>query len=836
LIAWASVPGSAPSSSPGALPAWLHAALLIVFALAGGSLIIAFGADRRSRTLGMIFVLFASMFADPLAERALAADVAHTPLWRLLISVQPAAFLPALYWQFAETFPRGELPLPRWLAVTKIRSVAVATGIILFAANLPLGPVLPAWWSAVAQPLNARDDAAYFWVVSVVFTLAALLFMVAKTRRAERIERRRVRVFEAGLLIGSAPLLVHILLAAIVPAYDAYFRDPERTRAVGYVTSVFVSLIPITTGYAVVVDRIFDVRFIIRRALQYLLARYTIIAVSCLPVAMLAAYIYEHRELPIGTIFAGTSPALWWLLAAAASVFVARQYLLTTLDRRFFREHYDARSILLNLANECRRAASTTELVQLLTREVNRALHVDRIAVLLQDKRSESFCDTASAVPPLARSSALSVLVGGAGTPLDVDLADADSPLRRLPAAEQQWLADTGAQLLVPLLDRGNQLLGILLLGDKMSEMPFTKEDRLLLTASGASAAIVLEHRMELDSGSAVRGSLPEHNAVQCRACGVVEAGYVRECPQCGTEMRESLLPLVLGGKFRVERHIGTGGMGIVYRGRDLSLQRQVALKTLPRISPEETARLRREARAMASLHHPSLAMIYSTELYRGLPVLVLEFLARGTLGERLRREPMRCQELVPLGLTLSGALDYLHRAGVMHGDIKPSNIGFTDDGTPKLLDFGLARLFNRGRLAATVDHTTTVALPAVPVAAGFDDQVTDRFVGGTLAYMAPEALDGARPHPSFDLWGLALTLLEATIGHLPRARVGRDERPRDAHSVFASAIDTVARNEPSLADFFRYALARLPENRPQTASDFIAGLQHVKYEAREYV
>ena len=828
LAAWAAVPGAVPGSSPDSLPAWLHAGLLIVFAVTGGSLVAA-GGDRRSRALGTTFLLFASMFADPLAERALAAGAtAGAGLWRLLIDLQPAAFLPAVYWEFACAFPQADLPLPRAVSPARIRRLALVAGTVLFAANLPLDAVAPAWWTALATRLNARDDAAYFWLIIVIFNLGALLFIVAKTSRTTPLERRRVRVFEAGLLIGSAPLLAHILIAALIPAYDAYFRDPARTRAVGYLTGVFISLVPITTGYAVFVDRIFDVRFIIRRALQYLLARYTIIAASCLPAALLAVYIYEHRHLPLGDIFAGSAPALWWLLAAAASVFVTRQYLLTTLDRRFFREHYDARTILLNLVNECRRANSTNELVQLLTREVDRALHVDRMAVLLKDDRGESFRDAAAAVAPLACSSALAVLIGGAGTPLDVELADSDSPLRRLPQDERQWLADAGAELLVPLLDRTNQLLGILLVGAKVSEMPFTKEDRLLLTASGASAAIALEHRMELDSGSVIRGAAPERNAAQCGACGVVEAGFVRHCTQCGTELRESPLPLVLGGKFRVERHLGTGGMGVVFRGRDLALQRHVALKTLPRISPEQTARLRREARAMASLHHPGLATIYSTELYRGLPVLVLEFLARGTLAERLRRDALTAKEVVALGLAMSGALNYLHRGGVMHGDIKPSNIGFTEDGTAKLLDFGLARLFRRTAADRAADDTPTVEVTPELVAAGFDDVVTDRFVGGTLAYMAPEALNGAPPHPTFDLWGLALTLLEAAAGHLPMTRTHNVDRRHDVHAAFEATIESVARGDPALADFFRHALARRPESRPQSASDFAALLQRV--------
>src|SRR5207253_8576282 len=130
-----------------------------------------------------------------------------------------------------------------------------------------------------------------------------------------------------------------------------------------------------------------------------------------------------------------------------------------------------------------------------------------------------------------------------------------------------------------------------------------------------------------------------------------------------------------------------------------------VAIKTLPRVSPEHAMRLRREARAMAAVQHRHLALIYGVETWRGTPLLVVEYLDGGTLADRLKAGPLAIDGVRELGISLCGALHSMHRSGVLHRDIKPSNIGFTREGVPKQLDFGLAMLANQ---TAWLDAVTT--------------------------------------------------------------------------------------------------------------------------------
>ena len=163
-------------------------------------------------------------------------------------------------------------------------------------------------------------------------------------------------------------------------------------------------------------------------------------------------------------------------------------------------------------------------------------------------------------------------------------------------------------------------------------------------------------------------------------------------------------VPHVLRGVFRFEKRIGAGGMGVVYRATDLNLKRDVAIKTLPRLTADHAVQLKREAQAMALLNHPNLAVIHGIESWRGTPFLVEEYLAGGTLADRLREGPMAVGEALEIGIGLAGVIGQLHASGIIHCDIKPSNIGFSQTGVMKLLDFGLAHLFREaGQVLTTL-------------------------------------------------------------------------------------------------------------------------------------
>ena len=148
-------------------------------------------------------------------------------------------------------------------------------------------------------------------------------------------------------------------------------------------------------------------------------------------------------------------------------------------------------------------------------------------------------------------------------------------------------------------------------------------------------------------------------------------------------------------GVYQVTGQIGAGGMGEVYKARDTKLDRDVALKILPDAfvnDPERLARFQREAKVLASLNHPNIAAIYGLEESGDSPALVLEYVAGPTLQDRIAKGPIPLDEALPIARQIAEALEAAHEQGIIHRDLKPANVKVKDDGTVKVLDFGLAK------------------------------------------------------------------------------------------------------------------------------------------------
>jgi serine/threonine protein kinase len=229
-------------------------------------------------------------------------------------------------------------------------------------------------------------------------------------------------------------------------------------------------------------------------------------------------------------------------------------------------------------------------------------------------------------------------------------------------------------------------------------------------------------------------------------------------------------------------------------------------------------ARLRREARAMATVSHRNLALLYGLEFWRGAPMLVMEFLDGGTLGEQLQRRSLTLQETIELGAHIADALGVLHAAGILHRDVKPSNIGFTADGIPRLLDFGLARLVPQGPIEGPQIHAggSTWSLNLSTEVGG---------VRGTPAYLSPQVLTGSPPSPGDDLWSLAVTLLEAVTGANPFRAANVAATVARVLSETRRIADSTQLLPTSMQAFFAEALGS-PEERPATASEFASRLR----------
>ena len=224
-----------------------------------------------------------------------------------------------------------------------------------------------------------------------------------------------------------------------------------------------------------------------------------------------------------------------------------------------------------------------------------------------------------------------------------------------------------------------------------------------------------------------------------------------------------SLQPGTTLGPYAVTAKIGEGGMGEVYRARDTKLDRDVALKVLPEAftqDPDRLARFEREAKVLASLNHPNIAAIYGLEEADDTRALVLELVEGPTLADRIAKGPIPIDEALPIAKQIAEALEAAHEAGVIHRDLKPANIKVRDDGTVKVLDFGLAKAFQPDASDPNMSQSPTISLTAAATQMGM--------VIGTAAYMAPEQAKGKVIDKRADVWVFGAVLYEMLAGQKP--------------------------------------------------------------------
>jgi Tol biopolymer transport system component/tRNA A-37 threonylcarbamoyl transferase component Bud32 len=235
---------------------------------------------------------------------------------------------------------------------------------------------------------------------------------------------------------------------------------------------------------------------------------------------------------------------------------------------------------------------------------------------------------------------------------------------------------------------------------------------------------------------------------------------------------------------YRITAALGAGGMGEVYRAVDTTLQREVAIKVLPKElarAPERLARFRREAQILASLNHPNIAAIYGLEDAGGTPFLALELVEGEDLKDRLARGAVPADEALEIAEQVAEALEAAHQKGIIHRDLKPANVKISPEGQVKVLDFGLARVWSDeasagGSDAVSQSPTLTRAGTAVGV------------MLGTAAYMAPEQARGRPVDKRADVWAFGVLLWEMLTG---RSLFGGD--------TVADVIAAVVTREPDL-------------------------------------
>jgi len=449
---------------------------------------------------------------------------------------------------------------------------------------------------------------------------------------------------------------------------------------------------------------------------------------------------------------------------------------------------------LAALGADLQHARSLREVTSALMSHVDATLHPSVLALVTP--ASSEWTVRAGQVPPLATGSAIACLLASADEATRVDAGATVYAL--LPAADRGWLALSRVATLVRLASRDGDTLAGLLVGSHADGRRHSRRERAFIAAAARAAAMALAS-IERPARHDADPEPADDLSFECEACG--QLSDVAETCACGGGRHLAALPASLHGTIRVERRIGHGGMGVVYLGVDLRLDRPVALKTLPSLSPASVASLRSEARAMAAVSHPSFAVLYGLDDWRGTPILVTEYLAGGTLATRLAAGPLPIADALAIGATVADGLALLHERGWLHRDIKPSNIGFCGDGTPKLLDFGLTRW-----RSASPDAPEPLA--------------------GTPLYLSPELLDGEPAGERDDVWALALVVAEMIGGTHPLDAADIDEVLRYVRC--RAPFQWTALMPPAVVQVLDRALHPTPSRRLSTARAFAAALRSV--------
>jgi len=712
---------------------------------------------------------------------------------------------------FVCVFPQKFL-LPRWVRVGAwVPALLLAPGVLYFQFRAVYQPgwVVNLW---VARALAAEG------LLVILYGLAALFVFVLNYRRLEDPnQKRRVRVLLFGFLVGGIPglpFMIAYALGSSSPLASFFLSAPYL-----FVSGLLFAIYPLSYAYVVLRHRFFDVRVMIRQGVQYALARHMVLFLAPLFAGILILDLVLHGDQPLLAILRQRG---WIYLALAGLALAAhfqRKNWMDALDRRFFREHYDAQRLLREVAQEVLVARMFESVGPRVVARIEEALHPEFVALLVREPRSTAFhCLAAApagqAPPPLGADSKLIGLVRLLGKPLEVPHSESGWLQQQLPHEETDFLRRARIDLIIPISLQPARSEVLLVLGVKRSEEPYSREDQDLLLAVASSLAILLD---KPSAAPAPVGDLHDSAFEECSQCGAVFDSGTGRCAQEGALLARTLLPRTLAGRYHLEKRLGRGGMGTVYEASDTALERRVAVKVIRDdliASSDAVERFRREAKAAASFAHPNVVTVHDFGVAAGTRAfLVMELLSGSSLRDELRRE-----KRLPAARTLSilrgvcAAVDAAHHRSLVHRDLKPENIFLSRhdrDEIPKVLDFGVAKF-----------------LPAETQATRDADTGAGQLVG-TFRYMSPEQLNAQPVEPSWDLWSLSVVAYEMLTGAFPFA----GESSLDLHRAMLAGNFTplstyLPSAPPSWQEFFTRALAVDSSLRPSSASAFLSFLE----------
>ncbi|HMG33184.1 MAG TPA: protein kinase [Blastocatellia bacterium] len=591
-------------------------------------------------------------------------------------------------------------------------------------------------------------------------------------------QRRRVKWLVYASVAGISPLAFSEaagLLWRATGSNDPYIDNILFTFL--WVSNLLTLIIPVVSCYVILKHHVFDINVVIRRGVQYLLAKNALRLLLTLPAIALLLTVLANPNRTVAEIVFRNSIYFYLLFIVAAALSLHfRRRLSDWIDRKFFREVYDQEKILHALIEDVKKLDSMSEMSRRVSLEVERALHPERVYLFYRQREHR---DLSLGYSSGGTSQQLHIPENFRLLPFMEDQGCAQifpfPPKNNLPPAEKDWLDRLGTRLIVPLAGSDGRLAGLFLLGEKKAEVPYTARDRELLEALADQIAIVYEnvrlkesiaHERRIKHEVLARVDQQQINLLkECPACGACFDSAASACTADGSELQLSLpVERTIEARYRLERLLGRGGMGAVYEATDLRLQRQVAIKILSGSmfgNVQALRRFEREAQAAARLRHPNIVTVhdYGVLSTEGA-YLVMELVAGETLRARLKRE----RQLTPA--TAADIFDQLlegvkaaHQAGVVHRDLKSENIFLVGTESRQthvyVLDFGLAKLTQT--IAPDVESHSPIASVTTPGA-----------VLGTFGYMSPEQLTGGTVDERSDLFSIGVMVVEVITGRRP--------------------------------------------------------------------
>jgi serine/threonine-protein kinase len=434
------------------------------------------------------------------------------------------------------------------------------------------------------------------------------------------------------------------------------------------------------------------------------------------------------------------------------------------------------------------------------------ALHAEFCA-LLQRKPGEPLYRVVAAAPAgaltadLPATNKLIPLVRMLDRSVPITLAESGWLGQQLPQVDKEFLHNARIELLVPVSLEEGQTEVLLVMGAKRSEEPYSSEDTALLENVASALGLLLMR------GAAMA---PGRSFEECAACGTCYDTGTTRCEKDRTLLTLVATARLLGERYRLEKRLGQGGMGKVYRATDLSLNRAVAVKMIRDeffANQKAVDKFRQESQVTGSFTHPNVVTVHDFGVDTNQRVfLVMELLEGITLREEMRvKKRLTAERTLELFEELCAGIGAAHARGLVHRDLKPENIFLSRTNTRemvKITDFGIAKVMPE----FTNDTSNTATGVLV----------------GTMRYMSPEQLRGGEMTARWDIWALSVMAYEALCGSAPFAGTDFATLQSAILGLQFPEVESLVPEAPGRwQEFFARAFAKKEAERPESAEVF---------------